>query len=119
MIDMRKSCTCALHSPGTNKIRQLLKSTKNGNHRVQRVVNRRHIVTSTFCSYISNNLIDNKQFGFIKGRSTTDASVELISHIFHACKVSRDAIGTFCSFSKAFDCVHHETLIEEIKPLWY
>lgn len=62
----------------------------------------------------TNNLLDNKQFGFTKGRSTTDASVELISHIFHAWEESRDALGIFCDLSKAFDCVHHETLIRKL-----
>ncbi|GBP65245.1 Probable RNA-directed DNA polymerase from transposon BS [Eumeta japonica] len=55
-----------------------------------------------------------KQFGFTKGRSTTEAGVELIQQIFGAWEDSRDAIGVFCDLSKAFDCVHHDTLIRKL-----
>ncbi|GBP21545.1 Probable RNA-directed DNA polymerase from transposon BS [Eumeta japonica] len=55
-----------------------------------------------------------KQFGFTKGRSTTGAGVELIQQIFGDWEDSRDAIGVFCDLSKAFDCVHHDTLIRKV-----
>ncbi|GBP62988.1 Probable RNA-directed DNA polymerase from transposon BS [Eumeta japonica] len=57
----------------------------------------------------------NKQFGFTRGRSTIDAGVELVQHIFGAWEDSRDAIGVFCDLSKAFDCVRHETLIGKLR----
>lgn len=58
-----------------------------------------------------NQLLHNKQFGFTKGRNTTDAGVALIKHIFDAWEQKQDAIGIFCDLSKAFDCVDHETLL--------
>jgi hypothetical protein len=61
-----------------------------------------------------NNLMHNKQFGFTRGRSTTDAGVELIKQIFDAWEESQDALGIFCDLSKAFDCVCHETLIRKL-----
>lgn len=61
-----------------------------------------------------NNLVHNKQFGFTRGRSTSDAGVELVKHIFDAWEESRDALGIFCDLSKAFDCVNHETLIRKL-----
>lgn len=64
--------------------------------------------------FYRNNLMHFKQFGFTKGRSTTDAGVELIKDIFNAWEESRDAIGVFCDLSKAFDCVHHDTLIRKL-----
>lgn len=62
-----------------------------------------------------NNLMHNMQFGFTRGRSTTDAGVELVKHIFDAWEESRDALGIFCDLSKAFDCVCHETLIRKLE----
>ena len=63
----------------------------------------------------SHNLMHNKQFGFTRGRSTTDAGVELVKHIFDAWEGSQDALGIFCDLSKAFDCVCHETLIKKLQ----
>ncbi|GBP80506.1 Probable RNA-directed DNA polymerase from transposon BS [Eumeta japonica] len=59
--------------------------------------------------------MSNKQFGFTRGRSTIDAGVELVQHIFGAWEDSRDAISIFCDLSKTFDCVHHETLIGKLR----
>ncbi|GBP08065.1 hypothetical protein EVAR_2876_1 [Eumeta japonica] len=42
------------------------------------------------------------------------SGVELIQQIFGAWEDSRDAIGVFCDFSKAFDYVHHDTLIKKL-----
>ena len=62
-----------------------------------------------------NNLMHNKQYGFTRGRSTADAGSTLVKCIFDAWEKCQDAIGIFCDLSKAFDCVHHETLILKLK----
>ena len=51
------------------------------------------------------------QYGFTRGRSTTDAGTALVKSVFEAWESYQDVIGVFCDLSKAFDCVHHETLI--------
>lgn len=61
-----------------------------------------------------HKLLHNEQYGFTKGRSTTDAGVTLIKHIFNAWENSMDAIGVFCDLSKAFDCVEHNTLLSKL-----
>ncbi|KAL0883669.1 hypothetical protein ABMA27_015794 [Loxostege sticticalis] len=65
--------------------------------------------------FVLNKLLHNKQFGFTKGRSTTDAGVALLKHVFDAWNCKQDAIGIFCDLSKAFDCVDHETLLKKLK----
>ncbi|CAH2091597.1 unnamed protein product [Euphydryas editha] len=73
------------------------------------------IILGQMLSYFNaHNLLHKKQFGFTKGRSTADASVELIKNVFEAWERSQDAFRIFCDLSKAFDCVHHETLIRKL-----
>ncbi|CAH2096769.1 unnamed protein product [Euphydryas editha] len=62
----------------------------------------------------SNELLHNKQFGFTRGRSTTDAGIKLLETIFEAWDQSHDAYSVFCDLSKAFDCVQHQTLIRKL-----
>ncbi|CAK1581999.1 unnamed protein product [Parnassius mnemosyne] len=63
----------------------------------------------------TNKLLHKNQFGFTRGRSTSDAGVELMKYIFNAWENSQDALGIFCDLSKAFYCVHHETLIRKLQ----
>ena len=72
------------------------------------------ILNQLLLHFNSNNLLHNQQFGFTKGRSTTDAGVALLKHVYGAWEKSRDAIGVFCDLSKAFDCVDHDTLIRKL-----
>lgn len=63
----------------------------------------------------TNKLLHSQQFGFTRGRSTTDAASVLIKHIYDAWENSQDAVGIFCDLSKAFDCVEHDTLLHKLK----
>lgn len=65
--------------------------------------------------FTRNKLLHNRQFGFTKGRSTTDAASVLIKHIYNIWEESSDAVGIFCDLSKAFDCVEHLTLKLKLK----
>src|SRR5215216_6264461 len=61
-----------------------------------------------------NNLLHSNQFGFTKGRSTTDAGISLLCSMFEAWEGSHDALGVFCDLSKALDCVEHATLVKKL-----
>ena len=63
----------------------------------------------------SNTLFHNEQYGFTKGRSTIDAGVTLMKHIFDTWENYQDAKGVFCDLSKAFDCVDHLTLMHKLR----
>lgn len=65
--------------------------------------------------FYSNKLLHERQFGFTKGRSTLDAGTKLISFILDAWESKHDALGVFCDLSKAFDCVHHDTLLMKLE----
>ena len=72
------------------------------------------ILKQLLSHFNENNLFHECQFGFTKGRSTTDAGVNLIRYIYKAWEDSQDAIGIFCDLSKAFDCVDHQTLVSKL-----
>jgi hypothetical protein len=63
----------------------------------------------------SYNILHDQQFGFSKGRSTTDAGATLTKNIMESWEISCDTVGIFCDLSKAFDCVNHQTLICKLK----
>lgn len=72
------------------------------------------VLNQLLSHFDSNRLLHVRQFGFTKGRSTTDAGAALIKHIFDAWEDCHDAVGIFCDLSKAFDCVEHETLLRKL-----
>jgi hypothetical protein len=64
-----------------------------------------------------NNLLNDSQHGFIKGRSTVTAIANFVSKILHALENRENNVGIFYDFSKAFDTVNHTMLLQKLDQL--
>ena len=63
---------------------------------------------------VKNNILCKHQFGFRAGLSTTDAVVEFLDVVYDCINKNKAIITVFLDFSKAFDTVNHEILIEKL-----
>mgnify|MGYP002172651834 CR=1 FL=1 len=75
------------------------------------------IFTSLYSYLISNNLISDKQSGFIKGDSTINQLLSITHMIQSAfdCDTSKEVRSIYLDISKAFDKVWHSGLIIKLK----
>ena len=75
------------------------------------------IFTSLYSYLIGNNLISNKQSGFIKGDSTINQLLSITHMIQSAldCDPPKEVRSIYLDISKAFDKVWHEGLIFKLK----
>lgn len=64
-----------------------------------------------------NNLIAKNQFGFLKGRSTDDATLELTETIVKHLDSKQKVIGAFLDLSKAFDTVSVPLLLKKMEHI--
>ena len=72
-------------------------------------------MVSRILSYINNfKIITDKQFGFIKGKSTVDAILSFISFIHDSLNKKHHSISIFVDFRKAFDTVNHKILLSKL-----
>ena len=60
-------------------------------------------------------LLDPDQFGFRKHRSTIDAITQLVEAVVDGLDRREHVLSIFLDLSKAFDCVHHETLLQQLE----
>ena len=61
------------------------------------------------------NILSGSQFGFIKGKNTSDAIIEFIHSIYDAFDAREFTTGIFYDMSKAFDMVDHEILLKKME----
>ena len=72
------------------------------------------IVHSRLSEYLENNKILNKnQGGFRKNNSTMNSVSEFSHEIYDAINSKNISLATLIDFSKAFDTVNHQILIQK------
>jgi len=65
----------------------------------------------------SNSILSPSQFGFQKNMCTSDAIVEYLDALYQALNLRKSVVSVFLDFSKAFDTVRHDVLIDKLEYL--
>jgi hypothetical protein len=66
-------------------------------------------------SFLNNHgIINSKQHGFCKGKTTKTAIAEFIERVYKSLNERERSIGLFLDLSKAFDLVKHDILLRKM-----
>ena len=65
----------------------------------------------------TEELLTNFQYGFRKGRSTTQTITQVLNHIYTNFNCRTPTVALFIDFRKAFDCLQYPTLLAKLKRL--
>ena len=73
------------------------------------------IVYSRVYSFLEKyNLLNHSQYGFRKGKSTIQALLDQIKFVYKNIDSGNVVISFFIDFSKAFDCIDHDILLQKL-----
>jgi hypothetical protein len=62
-----------------------------------------------------NNILDQSQFGFRRGKSTEMAVIKIKEYILQSFQQHQYVLGIFIDYCKAFDSLDHEIILDKIK----
>jgi len=65
----------------------------------------------------STNLMYKHQYGFLKGKSTEHALIQILNTVGQALNENKYCVGIFLDLKKAFDVVPHDILLKKLKKL--
>ena len=73
------------------------------------------MLTRIMCFLHQQQILHENQYGFRKGRSTTDAVRSMLNLVWDAMENGEDTQAIMCDLSKAFDCVRHGNLLDKLE----
>ena len=72
------------------------------------------IIANRLLSFLLKyNILYDHQFGFIPGKNTTHAILSLVEYLINSFEDNKITCGIFLDISKAFDTIHHNTLLSK------
>jgi hypothetical protein len=124
------------HCPEHWKVAKVIPIYKNGNPQeynnyrpisllptISKVIEK--IIAKQTLDYLSeNNLLHTDQYGFRPKHETSHAVLKALTEIVQSKEEGDSCLGVFIDLKKAFDTVHHKTLLTKleylgIEPTWY
>jgi hypothetical protein len=74
------------------------------------------IVNNQLVRYLEGgNLFCENQFGFRRGRNTSEAVAKFVNEVVEALDGRKSVAGVFCDLTKAFDCVNHKIMLGKLE----
>lgn len=73
------------------------------------------LMSRRLMSYFNaNNLLNTQQYAYQAGRSTADATRDVLCKVMHHLESRRHTAAIFCDLSRAFELVNHSLLLEKL-----